>query len=649
MACEGTGSRRRVSSGQEITCSRCKGTGKAACNPRCDSCLGAGQITQDQQKEQVSKYSPPRLVPALPYKVHVTLVLIGAFVVNYAIMALLFGSRTLLAPSITALDDMGAMIPMLFVHGEYWRILTSAFLHIGLAHLVFNTVALLQAGQILERQVGSARFLVVFVLSVLGGGLADLFLQDPRVCVAGASGGLCGLVGFGIVYAWQMRDTPQRTFFSQWAAYTVVFSVLVGADHYAHGGGFVVGALLGLVFARLEPSATPGGTERARFLDRFVWPTLATICAGLCVLALAFMFMHLPRNPDRGHARELFEGGRYHEALEPLNQMVTDHPTDREAQLMRAQALEYVGDSDRAIDAYTACIQQAPDNPRLRMKRAILLAAARRPDLAQADLEILEKTGEVNQPEYLLLLAQFNMARGKWDEARADFERLLEQDLGQPEPVEAALAACEYHLGRSVDALKRLDRIVASASDARFRDERAWMHFYLGHYKEAMDDAGVYLARRGYGADASSYLFLVRYFAAHFQEKDVEAARWLQQALQQCPRTWPFPIVRYLARQIDASTLLAQATTKDRLTEARTWVGLDLEVSKRILQAREHFAWVREHGNRMYNETEIATVRLRALAAQAQQAASAPGTGSPAPLAAPPPVATGSPAVLPAP
>jgi membrane associated rhomboid family serine protease len=79
--------------------------------------------------------------------------------------------------------------------GQWWRVLSSAFLHDGVAHLLSNMVVLLLAGPALERLLGRARTLTVYGAALLGGALAGLVLLPPTTSVVGASGAVFGVLG----------------------------------------------------------------------------------------------------------------------------------------------------------------------------------------------------------------------------------------------------------------------------------------------------------------------------------------------------------------------------------------------------------------------------------------------------------------------
>src|SRR4051794_30333980 len=104
---------------------------------------------------------------------------------------------------------LGADYPPLVQQGEYWRLVTSLFLHIGLLHLVLNGWALYQLGGLFEILLGSGPLLVVYFVSGIAGSIAsNLF---THALSAGASGAIFGVMGAIIAFLMKRREnlTPQ--------------------------------------------------------------------------------------------------------------------------------------------------------------------------------------------------------------------------------------------------------------------------------------------------------------------------------------------------------------------------------------------------------------------------------------------------------
>jgi len=131
--------------------------------------------------------------------------------------------------------------PPLVDAGQWWRLVTAAFLHIGPLHLVLNMLALLVFGSEVERQLGRARYLALYFVSILGGAAAvQLFSASP---VAGASTAIWGLMGaLGVLMLASRQDLRGIVTL---VALNLVISVLVpGISLIGHLGGLVAGALV---------------------------------------------------------------------------------------------------------------------------------------------------------------------------------------------------------------------------------------------------------------------------------------------------------------------------------------------------------------------------------------------------------------------
>jgi membrane associated rhomboid family serine protease len=139
-------------------------------------------------------------------------------------------------------------------HGEYYRLLTSAFLHepglsgFGPAHIIFNMWALLLVGPQLERLLGHARFLVIYLLSALGGSVLFYLLAPVYEPSLGASGAIFGLFGAYFVVARRLRVDSRAIVFLIVINLVISFA-LPGIAWQAHVGGLVTGGLLTAAYA----------------------------------------------------------------------------------------------------------------------------------------------------------------------------------------------------------------------------------------------------------------------------------------------------------------------------------------------------------------------------------------------------------------
>jgi rhomboid protease GluP len=149
------------------------------------------------------------------------------------------------------LVDFGAMYGPEIADGDYWRLFTAMFLHVGFIHLAFNAFGLFIFGRLVESVFGPFRFALLYVLSGLFGSLTS-YLINSDVIAAGASGAVFGIIGVMAAYFAAQRSvmgkTAQQNLYGllALAAINVFFGLLMpGIDNWAHLGGFAAGFGLG--------------------------------------------------------------------------------------------------------------------------------------------------------------------------------------------------------------------------------------------------------------------------------------------------------------------------------------------------------------------------------------------------------------------
>jgi rhomboid protease GluP len=146
--------------------------------------------------------------------------------------------------------EAGAMIPALVTQGEWWRLITAMFLHIGLLHLAFNSLALYIFGALVESAIGSARMLALYLVTGFAASVTSFAFGPPEVAAAGASGAIFGLLGAWLVYNLRRRSLSLARSNVQSALLLIginlVFGFTVpGIDNLAHIGGLVAGVAAG--------------------------------------------------------------------------------------------------------------------------------------------------------------------------------------------------------------------------------------------------------------------------------------------------------------------------------------------------------------------------------------------------------------------
>ena len=144
--------------------------------------------------------------------------------------------------------------------GEWYRLVTSGFLHYGLMHVFFNMFLLFQLGSMLESAFGRVRFGALYVAALLGGSLGALVLS-PDSLTAGASGAVYGLMGATVVVARSRGVGFMQSGVGGLLAINLLLTFAIpGISIGGHLGGLVAGALAGagIVATEREPAVGAG-------------------------------------------------------------------------------------------------------------------------------------------------------------------------------------------------------------------------------------------------------------------------------------------------------------------------------------------------------------------------------------------------------
>ncbi len=135
--------------------------------------------------------------------------------------------------------------------GQVWRLLTSMFLHYGGLHLLFNMVALLQIGPMLESALGRVRFLTLYLMAGLAGSALSYTLGPETARAAGASGAVYGLAAGLLLLARRRRQGTGPIVAFLFLG--LLISQVPGIDLWGHVGGFLGGAAVASVFFAVPP------------------------------------------------------------------------------------------------------------------------------------------------------------------------------------------------------------------------------------------------------------------------------------------------------------------------------------------------------------------------------------------------------------
>lgn len=181
----------------------------------------------------------------------VTRAIIAINVLMWLLMTLAGGST-----NVGVLIRFGAMYAPLVIRGQYWRFVTPMFLHVGFAHLAFNSYALYQLGGIAERVYGKYRFAVIYVAAGICGSVFSFLFT--RAVSAGASGAIFGMLGALLYFARKRPGVFRRGFMANLLTILAI-NIFIGLstpgiDNFAHMGGFL-GGYTAARYAMKRPAA----------------------------------------------------------------------------------------------------------------------------------------------------------------------------------------------------------------------------------------------------------------------------------------------------------------------------------------------------------------------------------------------------------
>lgn len=195
-----------------------------------------------------------------------------------------------MSPSNEILLQWGADYAPITLAGEWWRMFTSCFLHIGILHLFMNMYALLYIGVLLEPLLGKTRFLTAYVLSGLTGSLLSIWWHDNSVS-AGASGAIFGMDGVflallttNLIEKGVRKELLSSTVF--FIGFNLVYGLTGNINNAAHIGGLLGGLVIGYAFV-------PSLKNRQNLkLKRITVGALTTLILGF----IAIVYQTLPND-----------------------------------------------------------------------------------------------------------------------------------------------------------------------------------------------------------------------------------------------------------------------------------------------------------------------------------------------------------------
>jgi membrane associated rhomboid family serine protease len=400
------------------TCPGC-GNLTPAENPRCVHC-GLGSIEAIFAEHKAA--SDHRFLQALFTRSNpFTMIFIGINVGVFALMCLA-GGFVVTAPDHAVLIGFGAKQNSLIAEQhQYWRLVTSIFIHIGFIHLFLNNYALWIIGQEIERIYGSSRFVFLYLTTGVLGSLGS-YLFSPQATSAGASGAIFGLFGVMATFAFKYRrEIPEllsreiKRRVLPIIAINLLFGFSVSiVDNAAHIGGLLSGIALALIvhYKRPNEQTTP-----------MAWRALQIICMAFILISFVDAFRsyngpqlrlsNLTRRPGPS-VKTYFE--HMEEASRLLGGSIRSFTAVVDSRNTTADITPLLDSVERGIRAVSSAPQFEPEADQYR-KRLV--------DFLSEQKSILNRFSQSATKDWDRLIQEERELRDRYDQLRSDYGKWL--------------------------------------------------------------------------------------------------------------------------------------------------------------------------------------------------------------------------------
>lgn len=533
-------------------------------------------------------------------------------------MAVFTGSEALSGLHEDMLLRFGANNGIRTMNGEYWRILSNIFVHIGLLHCFMNMWVLGQMGPNVERQFGSTKFTIAYFFTGSIATFASMY-TNPVKNSAGASGAVFGILGLWIGFLIANRSRYREDFLKSHMTSLVVFLAYVlykgftqnGIDNAAHIGGLIAGFVCSALI-------TPN------FPNEPQWKKKDLLGLSVIIASLVGSFYLTYEHTQRRTARQsvalapeefkqptaLLKNNRFSEAVKALNTLLEKSPNDPRAHYLRALAYANLRDDNKALADIDETLKAWTNKPEaLQFKTERLINLGRFKDaLTVADKAIAAAPDD--SKNYMMRSSIYD----RLDDVSKSLEDSSEAVRLAPDNANAfSHRGYSYmNLGLCDDALKdfstalKIDPNLVGAMNGRM-----FAYFMQSDYIECDKQCMETLAKVGMKDPCAPYAVILaaicRKQLGHLPER---IALVNQSAQMLDAKSWPYPIIQFLNGQLSAAAVFQQATDNDKMTEAKTYIAFDLLAENKGAEASPMIVWVKEHGNRSFNEYDLVSALL---------------------------------------
>jgi membrane associated rhomboid family serine protease/Flp pilus assembly protein TadD len=459
----------------QYTCPKCGQeyvlSPEQAFEPLCTNC---------QKRASAESYA--RLVAFGPKPI-VTRVLIGANVAVYLIMVAV--GISWIEPSQWDLIRFGADFGPLTLTGQWWRLLTNMFVHVGLIHLALNMWCLWVLGDLAERFMGRKAFTFLYFASGLAASLGSL-AWDPARVSAGASGAIFGAVG-GMVSYLYLKKAPIDLRFAKerlkslsiFIGINLIWGLQSGIDNAAHVGGLIGGLAIGAVMPpavlderNAQAAVTAGNAENSATRPQSPgipsaagWRLdLLAIATAVVLILGAYAVAHYRVPKLRAERTELIASFANDTAdlIPVLENRVQKNPKDFPGWALLAQEHLFADDAKAAIEPFQKALALNPRSASTHHNLAVAYLGTGDYRSAKDEIAKAAGDGDPGATEFILGIAEDGLGHPEIAIPHYQKAAAARPDLYQ---AEFAQAQAYMELGRIEEARALYKKIATERPD----------------------------------------------------------------------------------------------------------------------------------------------------------------------------------------
>ena len=392
-------------------------------SPYCKTCRS--QVRVQPAPLPVERLGSPAQPITPPKPPIATITLLAINIVIFA--AMVASGISLVTPETGQVLRWGADYGPYTLSGQYWRLITSMFLHFGIIHIFGNMWCLWSLGRLAEKMVGSLSLVGIYLMTGVGASLLSLSWNPMRVS-AGASGAIFGIAGalITVLYFGKLGLQPESVrkllgYVVRFAFLNLLFGLQGHIDNMAHLGGLVSGLLIGLFLARTFNRAPEERPARRG--------TIFAVSAVVLVLLFVPVAKAKQYAIEFGKGQAALDHDDLNTAIPHLQKYVAARSDDPTGHILLGSALQQARRFDEAIPEFERALALDPDNPYVEVNLAKIYAYQKKSDKALALFKKgMPQAGADADASAFYLYATALKNTGRLAEAESNIRKALQLD-----------------------------------------------------------------------------------------------------------------------------------------------------------------------------------------------------------------------------